>query len=171
MGPAALRRAGPPCFLGDSRWWAGARSELVPPYVESGKSRGPRPTDKTCLICLGWPGWETLWRKAGPAQRRAEPATLFHVGQSRQGPRKILLVDRSKSIPPVDPAQLVKQFGLVCHGHGFAWPCLGFGSARPCKAMTVPPLKRSLFFPEGRSITEWAAAVWEFLRPIGEWGR
>ena len=33
----ALRRAGPPEFLDDSQWWAGARRELVPPsYLETG---------------------------------------------------------------------------------------------------------------------------------------
>ena len=36
VGQVALRRAGPLGFLDVSRWWAGARSELVPPYVEKG---------------------------------------------------------------------------------------------------------------------------------------
>ena len=35
MGPAAFRRAGPPSILDDLSWWAGARSELVPPYFDS----------------------------------------------------------------------------------------------------------------------------------------
>ena len=36
MGPVAFRRAGPPAILDASGWWAGARSELVPPYFEKG---------------------------------------------------------------------------------------------------------------------------------------
>ena len=43
VGPAALRRAGPPPFFDVSSWWAGARSELVPPYFETGNSRVQRP--------------------------------------------------------------------------------------------------------------------------------
>ena len=34
----ALRRAGPPRCLDVFRWWAGARSELVPLYIENGDS-------------------------------------------------------------------------------------------------------------------------------------
>ena len=36
VGPAALRRAGPPSLPAISSWWAGARSELVPPYFKRG---------------------------------------------------------------------------------------------------------------------------------------
>jgi hypothetical protein len=35
VGPAALRRSGPPAIPDDSNCWAGARSELVPPYIFS----------------------------------------------------------------------------------------------------------------------------------------
>ena len=41
MGPAALRPAGPPSFLDVSFWWAGARSELVPPYFEKANCPDP----------------------------------------------------------------------------------------------------------------------------------
>ena len=34
-----LHRAGPPSILESFSWWTGARSELVPPYFETGKSR------------------------------------------------------------------------------------------------------------------------------------
>ena len=34
MGPVAFRSAGPPSIRELSDWWAGARSELVPPYFE-----------------------------------------------------------------------------------------------------------------------------------------
>ena len=40
MGQVALRRAGPPSFLDIWFWWACARSELVPPYIEKGDCLG-----------------------------------------------------------------------------------------------------------------------------------
>jgi len=40
VGPVAFRRAGPPSILDVSFWWAGARSELVPPYIEKADCPG-----------------------------------------------------------------------------------------------------------------------------------